>query len=275
MKTLYVSDLDGTLLTSDVQVSEESTNILNRLIDDGLLFTVATARSVASVRPILKEINLNLPVILMNGVFVHDLKKGKALFSAGIQKADAEKIIKLTEKYDGHPFFFCKNKDELLVYFTDLPLREQRDYYNERNNLTDKRFCKVDALKVHENDIPVYFSFLDTKERLLPLYDEIIKTDNISCVFYKDSYTEQLWFLEVFSRDASKPHGVEMIKEMTGAERVVVFGDNLNDIPMFKRADECYAVQNARDEVKKIASGVIGHHNENGVAKFIQKDFKK
>lgn len=275
MKTLYVSDLDGTLLTSDARVSEESANILNRLIDDGLLFTAATARSVASVRPIMQGINLNLPVVLMNGVFVHDLKKGKSLFSAGINKNDAEKIIKLTKKHDGYPFFFCKNKDELLVYFTDLPLKEQRDYYNERSNLTDKRFCRVDALSVHENDIPVYFSFLDTKERLMPLYNEITEIDNVSCVFYKDSYTEELWFLEVFSSEASKPRGVEFIKNMTGAERVVVFGDNLNDIPMFESADECYAVQNAREEVKEIANGVIGHHNKNGVAIFIQKDFKK
>lgn len=275
MKTLYVSDLDGTLLTSEAQVSDESVNILNSLIDEGVLFTVATARSVASVRPIMQKVRLNLPVILMNGVFVHDLEKGQTLFSAGIHKNDAEKIIEITEKYNECPFLFCKNQGELLVYFTDLPLKEQRDYYNERSNLTDKRFCEVRALKVHENDIPVYFSFLDTKERLSPLYEEITEIDGVSCVFYKDSYTEKLWFLEVFSKEASKPYGVEFIKEMTGAERVVVFGDNLNDIPMFKSADECYAVENARDEVRAIANGIIGHHNKNGVAKFIQKDLNK
>ena len=48
MNTLYVSDLDGTLLNSDVKISENSKNIINTLIDKGMNFTVATARSLVS-----------------------------------------------------------------------------------------------------------------------------------------------------------------------------------------------------------------------------------
>lgn len=274
MKTLYVSDLDGTLLNSDVQISEKSLNILNSLIYEGLLFSAATARSIASVRPITEKLNLNLPVVLMNGVFVCDVKKKQNLFSAGIDSRAAEKIIQLTEEAGETPFLYCENGDELLIYFTDLPLPEHKEYYAQRKKLTDKKFCPVDRLKIKENETPVYFSFLNFYDNLKPLYDKISAMPDVSCVFYKDSYTESLWFLEIFSNKSSKPHGIEFIRKMTGADRVVVFGDNLNDIPMFKAADECYAVENAREEVKKIATGIIDNNNYDGVAKYILNDFK-
>lgn len=274
MKTLYVSDLDGTLLSSDVQISEKSLNILNSLIDEGMLFSAATARSIASVRPITEKLNLNLPVVLMNGVFVCDVKNKKNLLSAGIDSFAAKEIIRLIEEAGEAPFLYCEKGDELLVYFTDLPLPEHKEYYAQRKKLTDKKFCPVNALKIKENETPVYFSFLNFYDKLKPLYDKISKIKEVSCVFYKDSYTEKLWFLEVFSNKSSKPHGIEFIQKITGADRVVVFGDNLNDIPMFEAADECYAVENAREEVKKIATGIIGSNNSDGVAEFILKDFK-
>lgn len=72
--TLYISDLDGTLLNSDAQVSAESAKLINAAIDKGIRFTFATARSVYSAAPITSAININVPCILMNGVSVYDLK---------------------------------------------------------------------------------------------------------------------------------------------------------------------------------------------------------
>ena len=50
---------------------------------------------------------------------------------------------------------------------------------------------------------------------------------------------------------------------------MIAFGDNLNDIPLFEVADECYAVSNAEEKLKSIATGVIGSNDEDAVAKFI------
>ena len=63
MNTVYVSDLDGTLLRSDATLSVFSRDTLTRLLSEGLLFTVASARSVASIRPILAGLKLPLPII--------------------------------------------------------------------------------------------------------------------------------------------------------------------------------------------------------------------
>lgn len=76
LDTLYISDLDGTLLTPECKVSDETASALNTMIANGLFFTVATARSASSAAPLLEKLNLRLPVILMNGVVIYDMENG-------------------------------------------------------------------------------------------------------------------------------------------------------------------------------------------------------
>ncbi|MEG1180345.1 MAG: HAD hydrolase family protein, partial [Oscillospiraceae bacterium] len=79
MSTLYITDLDGTLLTPNICVSAKSAEILNMLINNGMLFSVATARSQGSIRGLLDNVDIRLPIVLLNGVFIYDLKDKKNL----------------------------------------------------------------------------------------------------------------------------------------------------------------------------------------------------
>ena len=66
--TLYVSDLDGTLLGEDSQLSAVTVATLNRIIEElGGLFTVATARTPATVVPLMQEVHARLPFIVIGG----------------------------------------------------------------------------------------------------------------------------------------------------------------------------------------------------------------
>ena len=58
-----------------------------------------------------------------------------------------------------------------------------------------------------------------------------------------------------------------------GFEEVVAFGDGDNDISLFEFATESYAMDNAEEELKGIATKVIGHHDEDGVARFLRDRF--
>ena len=84
-------------------------------------------------------------------------------------------------------------------------------------------------------------------------------------------------------RDASADRGrvgvsaggaaVASLRNQLGAERVVCFGDSDNDLSMFELADESYAPDNAADHVKSAATCVIGHHDEDGIARFLRERF--
>lgn len=91
-KMLYVSDLDGTLLDRDALLNENVPERLNRLIDKGLCFTVATARTYATVNSIVSDVHLTYPMILMNGVMIYD-PVTKSCINAEIIERDSVKYI--------------------------------------------------------------------------------------------------------------------------------------------------------------------------------------
>ena len=76
--------------------------------------------------------------------------------------------------------------------------------------------------------------------------------------------------MEICPRNCTKAKAILKMKELLGFGKVVVFGDSVNDLPMFRAADEAYAVDNALEELKGIATGVIGRNDEDAVARFLE-----
>ena len=111
-----------------------------------------------------------------------------------------------------------------------------------------------------------YFTCIDDESKLFPVYSRI--KDKYNCVYQKDIYTGEQW-LEIMPEKATKANAILGLKEYLGCDKIVSFGDGYNDISMFKISDECYAVENAVEELKQIATAVIESNDNDGVAKFI------
>lgn len=274
MKTLYITDLDGTFLNDSAEVSEESKSIINALSKDGLLFSVATARSLLSAKELLNGIEFNAPVVLSSGVFVYDMKKQKTVNCFYLEDGAFKEILKVFENADKSPFvfFFNKNTEEYDLQFTSLKLPIHREYYETRRKSMGNVIHKVDKICPVSGFAPVFISLCDEYSDLLPITKQLDGIDGVGYSFYSDTYTPY-WFLEVFNEEATKLKGLEIVREYVKAEKVISFGDNRNDIPLFMGADEKYAVANAVDELKALATDVIGSNNENSVARFIKEDF--
>ncbi len=275
MKTLYITDLDGTLLNSKGVVSDKTKEIINRLSDEGLLFSVATSRSILSAVPLLDGIDVTAPIVAMSGVVVYDLKYKKTVNFYSIEKKSYYRLIEIFEKYEKSPFsfFFDKGNEKYDIVFTALRLPEHEDYYNSRKNSLGLNIYKVEKYEIPDGKSPVFVSICDKYEDLKKIVTEIEKIPELSYSFYADTYTSY-WFLEVFNAKASKADGLELVKEYTQADETVAFGDNNNDLPLFAAADRKYAVKNAVEELKDKADGVIDSNDENAVAEFVKKDFK-
>lgn len=268
MKTLYLSDLDGTLLKSDGTLSKKSADILNFLLDKGLLFTVATARTSATVLDMFSGVNLNLPLILMNGVVLFDTLNDKNILSHNINKEAADEILSFFYKKNKSPMLYFQKDGYLEIHYNDLNNRYQMDYVGNRKELSKKRFVYKNKLSVTDEDNLIYIVTLDIPEEICDIRDSIVKSDKVTCAFYSDNYTD-CNFLECMNKNASKATAAVELKKILGVDRIVAFGDNLNDIPMFNIADECYAVSNACDELKSKATGIIGTNDNDSVAEFL------
>ena len=86
MKTLYVSDLDGTLLRSNQSLSDYTIQTLNKLVENGMVFSYATARSYVTSQKVTKGLNAKIPLIIYNGAFIIDNVTGEICGSTFLMK---------------------------------------------------------------------------------------------------------------------------------------------------------------------------------------------
>ena len=269
-KNLYISDLDGTLLNSSKEVSKYSKDIINDLIKDGMKFSVATARTSGTVVRILSELNMNVPLVLMNGVAIYDLERGLYLKTNDMSKDTANAVIDILETCGVDGFVYTIHGNSLVTYYKNLERKAMRDFHDERVNVYGKRFEQVKNLSegVKEGKI-LYFTMLDEYDKLKGAFEALKKMGEINAAFYRDVYAEGMWFLEVYSNKASKSSAAQYLGKEYGFTHITGFGDNFNDIPLLSACDEFYAVLNAVDELKKRATGIIYDNNSDGVARFL------
>lgn len=265
-QTIYISDLDGTLLNSKKQVTEYSYSILNELIEEGTHFSVATARTPATVEVLLKDLHIHEPIVVMNGVALYDLEKHEYVSIEYLKAPLAQKIMHLLGDTINEAFIYTIKDNELKVHYNKLTGKGRINFYEERKNLKYKHFVKSECT---DYDEIIYFVFIDKKEAIEAIYESIHQVEGLDMVMYKDIYDEEAYFLEVYSDQATKLRGIERLKTLRGFDRVVCFGDQLNDLSMFKLSEEAYAVANAVEEVKAAATAVIGSNDEDSVAKYI------
>ena len=269
-KTLYISDLDGTLLQNDQTVSAFSADTLNGKIRNGLLFSYATARSYATASKVTANLQLQIPVIVFNGTFVIDSNTQKQLISNIFTQEETISILNALTENRIYPIvnaFFDGREKFSYVQGQETP--GILDFLEHRKN--DLRKNPVsDPKQLYCGEI-FHIACIDEEEKLRPAYERF--KDEFPCVLYRDIYGDRMW-LEIHPKGATKASAILALKEILGCDKVICFGDGKNDIPMFRIADECYAVANAEPEVKAIATAVIESNEADGVAKWLSANGK-
>ena len=269
MKTLYVSDLDGTLLRSDQKTSDFTNQTINELVENGMLFSYATARSYIASKPVTEGLEARIPLIVYNGSMVVDNADGRILLCHYLQE-DAHQLLDELIEHDIYPIVFSMiDCVEKMSYVPSKISAETKRFIDMRDG--DIRIHPVDdPQELHEGDI-FDFTCIDQYDKLKPFYEKC--KDDYQAIFQLDIYTNDPW-LEILPKGTSKANAIKEVVQYYQCDKVVVFGDGVNDIEMFKMADEAYAVENAVPELKELATGIIAVNNDDGVAKWLKANYK-
>lgn len=267
---VYVTDLDGTLICEDEKVPEESVKKLNALAEKGIKITYATARTEKTVSKILASCPKKVPLSLMNGVITMNLDTGERMKVRGITKKNHREIKKLFRKEGLASFAYYIEDNELKATYDRVDNDNMAYFIERRVTKYNKKFEQYDRLDC-PGKTPIYLMAIDRKERLEKIKPAIDRLKGIKTVIYEEPYIKDMWYFEIFSSEASKSRFVNDLREMYPGCRIICFGDNLNDIPLFEKADEGYAVKRANPKLKEISAGLIDNPEENGVAEFIEK----
>lgn len=269
-KTLYISDLDGTLLAPGACLTPKTADILNRLINAGGFFTAATARVLIGLKLLdLSGVNWNVPFVLGNGSMLYDMARRRVVETLDIPPDTIRRVLDICEAYGKTPLLYQVKGDDVLGVAAGVTSEGERAFMNKRNARFPGCIRIVPAYEPEEGGF--YFSMQDTREKMEALAAALRQVPDIRTVVYRDVYMENNWFMEIFHAGAGKDVAMKALKERLGVTRVVAFGDNLNDLPMLKAADYACVVANGLPEAKAEADEVIGGNDEDGVAMAIAR----
>ncbi|MGN1235008.1 MAG: HAD family hydrolase [Christensenellaceae bacterium] len=267
MSTLYISDLDGTLLTREERISDYSLALLNRMIEGGLPFTYATARAIGSARHATRGLRLCLPAIYYNGAVIADAD-GKLIHCEGFSQLDCAYLIDQIRRCGIEPIVYALiDGEEKVSYSKGRETPGVLRYLARRKG--DRRLRPVSSDEELFRGLVFYVTLIAERSQLDPLCRIVTATEGtFSTIYNRETYQTDYW-LEILPFGATKGKAAKRLKEYLGFDRIVCFGDGKNDLGLFEVADERYAVRNADDALKARADAIVGYCEEDGVAKWL------
>ena len=273
MDTLYVTDLDGTLLNSSSKLMPETYEILQPLIDGGLSLAIASARSHNSILDIIKPLKVNLPILCHNGTFIYDPIKEAFIHTVTLPGEDIECIIDMALSHGLYPFIYTLKGNTPHVFYSKLESFAEKTYFKTRMEMGDRRFVHDRDYELYKNEAAFYISIVGPYGPLSEVVKYYADVEDVEVSLTKDVYFENFWWVEIMPEKAGKGNGIEFLRKLYNPSKIVCFGDNKNDITMFQKADYALSVENAISELKAIADEVIGTNNDNSVAKYIKEHY--
>lgn len=265
--TMIVTDLDGTLLNDRKKVTEKTKKALHELKNRGILFGIASGRSVEASLQFLSEWGIEKDIsflIGMNGSTFYDVRQQK---KEDTYLLDGETILEITDHFKQLPVtFYAMQGNHRYVNHSTLASQTQA-----------KQLCEEEI----EVDFPTFLPNKRFNKLILTTSIEDMKAvvaiaQTFSSSKYVGIQTEPHLF-EYFDSRINKGVGIEKACQHFGVdlEHVVAFGDSLNDTEMLEKAGLGIAMANAHEKIKEVANQTSTYTNEeDALGNFIEEFLK-
>lgn len=272
---LFVSDLDGTLLNGRGELSSTSRRALYKLLERGVQFTLASARSHFSIQSIFGDLPFQLPIIEFNGAYISDYQTGHHLHINALDEVLSRAVLEIIVQRGLRPFISSFDGSRDHVRYDEL-INYGMSWYEERRRAAhDPRLSRAIDLTACLNESVVSFTVMtEDRAALVELRHDLDLQfgEQLRTYFYENEYSKGTWWLTIHAPRASKQLAMQVLRDeyLPGAT-IVAFGDNHNDIEMIRLADRGIAVRNAIAELTAVADEIIGSNEEDSVVNYLMK----
>jgi Cof subfamily protein (haloacid dehalogenase superfamily) len=268
-----VLDLDGTLLDGRGHLTPRARDAVGRARDVGYVVILATGRSLAGTRDVHKELGLDTPVCAYNGAWVGPAEGGAPWHYAPIPDGLVHHVGRVEDAACFHFRHHGEHKYTARVA-TDHHRRVAGWYRNVVEVEPGVRdFPQRDLLRVS-----VFFDGEAATDAawnaLSPTAREGLHREVFPLAMFPDFEDLGLWLCEVQRRGRGKAEALRWLSEVRGipASRVVAAGDQANDLPLLRDAGLAVAMGNAVPAVMGLAHVVVGHHRDEGLARWLEDE---
>ena len=248
---MVVTDMDGTLLNSDHQVSDQFFELFKELRKKDIVFVAASGRQYHSIIDKLSSIKDDIIVIAENGGLAR--KNGEELIFTPLANGAKNTILDVLDKVPNiHPVL-CGGDTAYLLGTSNEFVDKLKEYYTEFEFLDDLRAFEGEILKI------AIYHFESSEKYIYPAVKHL-EGD------LKVKVSGENW-VDISSPNANKGFALEKVQKMYNItpKETMVFGDYNNDLEMLSLADFSFAMENAHPNVKKAANYSTLSNNEHGV----------
>lgn len=267
---LLVFDLDGTLLNSKQQITDYTRDTLKLLQQRNIAYTVATGRTLHAARDCLRDTHFPLLHVYNNGVVIWNPESTAYLHHNFLTPAEIDSVLEAFSTRSPSPFIFTVEPDGSHAVYHAPPQNELCQQYIARFENSDTITTKP-LVALHSHAQITNINALGGQAEIAGIYDQLAEQSHLVVYTGGDMYRPNFHWLDIHHSASNKGGAISMLKASLGYERVICFGDSDNDESMFRMADEAYAPANALGEIKALATQVIGHHDEDGIARFLRE----
>ena len=287
MYKLIAIDIDGTLLNSYGEVSEENKQAINMALQKNIEVVLTSGRMPKAVLPIANEINANKYIISGNGALVYDVQNDEIIYSNYMSKEKVLEIINICEK--NNMFYNLYTNDVIITKSLNYNVL----YYNNENknkaedkkiniNIVDDIYKYVQEYKnndflkftICDNDEIVFKSVANKLKKIKDV--DVLEVSHMSkkiINYGSEEHEISYFYTEISNKNVNKWEALKKLITELGIQEqeVIAIGDNINDKDMIINAGIGIATGNASPEVQEIADETVASNDENGVSQVIYK----
>lgn len=258
MIKLVVTDIDGTLLDDNKNLSPDFWDTVEQLAQKGIIFSVASGRQYYTLHRQFAPIAAGTLFLAENGTYA--VYKNSELFTDPLDPEAARNFIKIGRTITGAYPILCGKNSAYIENDNEHFIAETRRYYEKYQRVNDLTQVEDTILKV------TMFDFADAEKHACPRFKEYEHQ-------YKVAPAGKRW-VDITAPTANKGAALRRVQRQLGIspDETLVFGDYLNDLEMMREASHSYAMKNAHPEIIKAAKFVTERDNNNhGVVHTIRK----
>lgn len=264
MYKLIAIDIDGTLLNSQHEVTDEVKDAIQAAKDKGVKIVLCTGRPIGGVQRYLADLNLQEEgdyVIAYNGALVQNAHTNEVVSELTLEYKDLKKMYELSLELDCPMHYF----DSANLY---TPNRKISSYTVLESYLTTVPLNYLPVEEASPDMLLPKMMFINDPEKLDEVIKQIPQHIRETYMLVKSAP----FFLEILNPNVSKGNAVKLLSEKLGIkqEEVMALGDNGNDLSMITFAGCGIAMDNAIPELKEAADHITASNDDHGVAKAIQ-----
>lgn len=259
MIKLIVCDLDGTLLDDNKKLDSNIFEVIPKLKEKGITFSIASGRNEELLKDYIDELNIEVPYVTNNGGNIY--QKHKCIQNICIPQKYNNLIAKIL--YDNEIAFRIFSIENIYEYL-------ETDFFDERmRNMPDTIKYHPDLDLSNNHIYKINSDFSKHLNKFDEIYNQITSHPDISYL----KAEENIYCVNAI--DASKGSGLERVCELLNIDinETMAIGDNGTDLTMLEKASVSVVVENAQDDIKMYADYICGDNNHNGVSKFLREYF--